>query len=177
MTALPKKASRGESNAASVEKSATEGSGSALSRRNVIIAGAVGAVTLTAAACSSSTSGGDGSPSGGASGGSPENGGDTSTKGLVIAKTSEVPVGSAALVPADGTTFMVTQPTEGKFVCHSGICTHLGCPLTEVQGDDAVCPCHGSRFNIFSGDVERGPATANLAPINISVSNGEIRKA
>jgi nitrite reductase/ring-hydroxylating ferredoxin subunit/uncharacterized membrane protein len=41
-------------------------------------------------------------------------------------------------------------------------CSHRGCPLSagEVEGESVTCPCHGSRFSLRDGSIERGPATA-----------------
>ncbi|MDQ4049761.1 MAG: Rieske (2Fe-2S) protein [Actinomycetota bacterium] len=41
-------------------------------------------------------------------------------------------------------------------------CSHRGCLLSdgEIDGEDVVCACHGSRFRLDDGSVQRGPATA-----------------
>src|SRR3954469_12447629 len=41
-------------------------------------------------------------------------------------------------------------------------CSHRGCSLSggELDGESITCPCHGSRFSVRDGAVERGPATA-----------------
>ena len=41
-------------------------------------------------------------------------------------------------------------------------CSHRGCPLSggEVEGESVTCPCHGSRFSLVDGSIERGPATS-----------------
>jgi nitrite reductase/ring-hydroxylating ferredoxin subunit/uncharacterized membrane protein len=41
-------------------------------------------------------------------------------------------------------------------------CSHRGCSLSggTVDGETIQCPCHGSRFSVRDGSVERGPATA-----------------
>ena len=39
-------------------------------------------------------------------------------------------------------------------------CTHLGCTVN-IQQDEFVCPCHGSRFDI-AGNVLKGPAAKAL---------------
>ena len=41
-------------------------------------------------------------------------------------------------------------------------CSHRGCLLSsgEVEGESITCPCHGSRFDLRDGSIERGPATA-----------------
>jgi nitrite reductase/ring-hydroxylating ferredoxin subunit len=40
-------------------------------------------------------------------------------------------------------------------------CSHRGCPLSdgELDGEVVECGCHGSRFRLADGGVERGPAT------------------
>lgn len=41
-------------------------------------------------------------------------------------------------------------------------CSHRGCSLADGDVEDGVivCPCHGSRFDLRSGAIVRGPATA-----------------
>ena len=45
-----------------------------------------------------------------------------------------------------------------------GQCTHLGCRIERVVGDEVVCPCHGSRFR-SDGSVAAGPAARALKPL------------
>ncbi len=39
-------------------------------------------------------------------------------------------------------------------------CTHQGCSLAagELSGTTVTCACHGSQFDVTTGDVLRGPA-------------------
>ena len=39
-------------------------------------------------------------------------------------------------------------------------CTHQGCSLSDgdLSGDEVTCPCHGSVFNVKTGEVLQGPA-------------------
>ncbi len=41
-------------------------------------------------------------------------------------------------------------------------CSHRGCSLADGDVEDGaiVCPCHGSRFDLRSGEIRQGPATA-----------------
>jgi nitrite reductase/ring-hydroxylating ferredoxin subunit/uncharacterized membrane protein len=41
-------------------------------------------------------------------------------------------------------------------------CSHRGCSLAggKVEGEIIECPCHGSRFSVRDGSIDRGPATA-----------------
>jgi nitrite reductase/ring-hydroxylating ferredoxin subunit len=47
-----------------------------------------------------------------------------------------------------------------NFYAFGDTCTHQGCSLAdgELEGTTVTCPCHGSRFNVTTGDVLRGPA-------------------
>ena len=39
-------------------------------------------------------------------------------------------------------------------------CTHMGCSLAagELSGTTVTCECHGSQFDVTTGDILRGPA-------------------
>src|SRR5687767_9836660 len=47
-----------------------------------------------------------------------------------------------------------------SFYAFADMCTHQGCSLAdgELEGTTVTCPCHGSQFNVTTGDVLRGPA-------------------
>ena len=48
----------------------------------------------------------------------------------------------------------------------SSRCTHLGCRIERVDGGEAVCPCHGSRYRA-DGSVASGPATRPLVALRV----------
>ena len=52
-------------------------------------------------------------------------------------------------------------------------CTHLGCSLADgdLEGTVVTCPCHGSRFDVTTGDVLRGPARAPVRSYALRVAN------
>lgn len=45
-------------------------------------------------------------------------------------------------------------------------CTHLGCKLSRIEGEEVVCPCHGSRFNA-EGRPVKGPAADELKELSV----------
>ncbi len=114
----------------------------------------------------SSGDGGDAAGDGAASGDTAGSGGSGD-----IAK-SKVPVGSG-VIDAD-LKAVVTQPTEGDFKAFSNVCTHQGCPVTEISGDTIRCPCHGSQFSTKDGSVKRGPATKPLAAKKATVKGSKV---
>jgi Rieske Fe-S protein len=46
-------------------------------------------------------------------------------------------------------------------------CTHLGCSIKKVEGDQLVCACHGSRFAL-DGNVINGPANKPLEELRLT---------
>ena len=55
-------------------------------------------------------------------------------------------------------------------------CSHRGCPLSKSKLDGEVieCFCHGSRFRLKDGTVERGPATAPQPVYEVRESGGKV---
>ena len=142
-------------------------------RRAVLAVGVAGVAGVALAACSSGASS---SPT--TSAAAPTAAGSVSASasaaGALLTTTAAVPVGGARLAKGEGTTWLLAQPTAGEFVCHSGICTHEGCPLTEVSGNEGICQCHGSKFNADTGAVIQGPATKPLPKQSVTVSGGNV---
>lgn len=87
---------------------------------------------------------------------------------LTVAK-SDVPKGSGMI--KDG--YIVTQPAAGTFKAFSNICTHQGCPITQIQGDTITCNCHGSQFSL-DGSVKRGPADRPLTKAKITPDGSKL---
>jgi nitrite reductase/ring-hydroxylating ferredoxin subunit/uncharacterized membrane protein len=55
-------------------------------------------------------------------------------------------------------------------------CSHRGCSLAggTVDGDVVECPCHGSRFRLADGAIERGPATAPQPAFEVREQGGQV---
>jgi len=56
-------------------------------------------------------------------------------------------------------------------------CTHRGCSLGDgkLDGSTLQCACHGSRFDVTSGAVVRGPAENPVRSYPVTVANGEVQ--
>ena len=56
-------------------------------------------------------------------------------------------------------------------------CADQSCPLSGglLTGTTLMCQCHGSRFDVRTGDVARGPATAPLRMHAVREADGEVR--
>jgi nitrite reductase/ring-hydroxylating ferredoxin subunit len=64
-------------------------------------------------------------------------------------------------VELEGESVIVSRSeASGEACAIAATCSHLGGPLDEGkrEGDTVVCPWHGSRFDLCSGEVRGGPA-------------------
>ena len=95
-----------------------------------------------------------------------------------------VTLGSASSVSEGAMTAFKAEDREiavanvgGTFYAFNDICTHRRCPLSdgELDGTTLTCICHGSRFDISTGDVVRGPAQRALEVYPIRVEGDELR--
>lgn len=141
--------------------------------RRHVLTGAAGAAAgaCLLAACGASD---DGGAAGGASGDDGDGGGQ---EGGALTALADVPVGGAVLVTsASGLRVLVAQPVEGEVVAYSAVCTHQGCTVAP-DGAELVCPCHGSVFDLTSGEALEGPATEPLASFPVRVEGEDVVEA
>jgi Rieske Fe-S protein len=89
-----------------------------------------------------------------------------------VVSTADVPVGSGVIIAADQV--VVTQPTEGDVHVFTTTCTHSGCAVTQISADGIVCPCHGSVFDLTTGDVLGGPAPSPLPTVDFEVDGDQV---
>jgi nitrite reductase/ring-hydroxylating ferredoxin subunit len=68
---------------------------------------------------------------------------------------------------------------DGEFVAFGDVCTHQQCSLAEGDLDDTTvtCPCHGSEFDVRTGEVVSGPATEPEPSFEVVVEDGEVKVA
>ncbi|MFI7549965.1 Rieske (2Fe-2S) protein [Micromonospora sediminimaris] len=146
------------------------------SRRAVLTgAGAVGAAVVLAA-CGGEDDDGGAAPSPGPQVTNTGDAGGGDREGAQsLARTTDIPVGGGAVFAAQGV--VITQPTAGDFKGFDPVCTHQGCPVSNVDGGTINCTCHGSKFSIEDGSVTAGPATTPLPAKNIKVDGDQIALA
>jgi nitrite reductase/ring-hydroxylating ferredoxin subunit len=62
-------------------------------------------------------------------------------------------------IEADGNEILVIK-TGKIFTAIGNQCSHMGCKLSggKLDGTSVRCPCHGSEFNVITGEVVKGPA-------------------
>ncbi|MGD2140489.1 MAG: non-heme iron oxygenase ferredoxin subunit [Burkholderiales bacterium] len=92
-----------------------------------------------------------------------------------VADASAIAPGQWEQVDLDGTLVAVFN-VDGEFHAIEDICTHdgavlSGCPL---EGDEVVCPRHGARFSVKTGEVLAPPAWEPVATFPCKIENGKV---
>lgn len=89
---------------------------------------------------------------------------------------SELAPGQWRVVDVEGTQIVVFN-IDGDYHAIEDVCTHDGGQLTggEIQGDQIVCPRHGARFCIRTGEALTAPAYEATAKFPVRIQNGELQ--
>lgn len=84
--------------------------------------------------------------------------------------------GECRIVDADGTRIAVFN-LDGEFHAIEDVCTHDGGDLASGcrDGDVIVCPRHGARFSIRTGDALTAPAFEATAVFPVRVEAGVVQ--
>jgi 3-phenylpropionate/trans-cinnamate dioxygenase ferredoxin subunit len=66
---------------------------------------------------------------------------------------------------------------DGTLHAFDDLCTHQQCSLSEGDLDETIveCPCHGSRFDIRTGQAVNGPATDPVDVYEVREQDGSIQ--
>ena len=66
---------------------------------------------------------------------------------------------------------------DGKAYCTEDLCPHEDCFFTEVgvvEGMEVECACHGSKFNIETGENTAPPSTDDIKTFPAKIENGQV---
>lgn len=93
-----------------------------------------------------------------------------------VAKADAISVGKPVHIDIDGTGIAVFK-LEQNFYAIEDLCTHDGGKLTGgcIEDDQVVCPRHGARFSIKTGEALAGPAYEPTATFPVRVENGMVQ--
>ncbi len=87
---------------------------------------------------------------------------------------SKVGIGQAHFFEFQGHPSVVLQPSPGKFIALSAVCTHLGCIVEWRQREGTfLCPCHAGRFSP-EGKVLGGPPPRPLPSYPVRVGKDQV---
>jgi len=74
-----------------------------------------------------------------------------------------------------GTDIALTH-ADGEWLAFEDACTHHDCPLADgfLEGATIECACHGSIFDMRSGEVVRGPAAVAITVYAVRTEAGRV---
>jgi len=93
-----------------------------------------------------------------------------------VAASGDVEEGGLLEVDNRGEPVVIARRGSGLYT-FEGYCTHEECPLSEGQFVDfeIECYCHGSYFDIRTGEALVGPAVESLETYRTREQDGEIQ--
>jgi 3-phenylpropionate/trans-cinnamate dioxygenase ferredoxin subunit len=99
----------------------------------------------------------------------------TATRYVRVGKASDVPAGRAEVYDVEDRKIAVFRLEDG-FYAIEDICTHDGGPLAEgeIEEDQVICPRHGARFDIKTGEALTLPAVTPVESYPVRVDGNEL---
>lgn len=100
-----------------------------------------------------------------------------SSKFTDVGNEADFPAGTLVKVDAAGYPVLITRTADQKLCAIASVCSHAGGPLDEgkLDGTRVTCPWHNSVFDVCSGKVIHGPATAPQPSFEVQVEGGRVK--
>jgi 3-phenylpropionate/trans-cinnamate dioxygenase ferredoxin subunit len=95
---------------------------------------------------------------------------------IKAADVNELADGEAKRIDIDGRPIVLVKD-KGKFYAIEEACPHAGCSLadfSQVSEGEVECTCHGSKFNLKTGQVTNPPATEPLKTYPVLIEGGDV---
>jgi 3-phenylpropionate/trans-cinnamate dioxygenase ferredoxin subunit len=93
-----------------------------------------------------------------------------------VMPAAALPPGEPAVVELDDTNVAVFN-VDGEFFAIQDVCTHDGEELTggPMEGDQIICPRHGARFCVRTGEALSPPAYEPVHTFPVRVVDGMVQ--
>ena len=93
-----------------------------------------------------------------------------------VTAVEDMPAGERRLVDVDGTSIAVFN-IDGELYAIEDVCTHDGGDLASgcLDGDVIVCPRHGARFSVRTGEALSAPAYEPTSVFPVRVERGVVQ--
>ena len=93
----------------------------------------------------------------------------------LVGPVDALPPGGHRVVDVDGADVAVFN-VDGEYLAIEDLCTHDGEPLTggPVDGCEIICPRHGARFCLRTGNALTPPAYEPTAAFPVRVEDGKV---
>jgi 3-phenylpropionate/trans-cinnamate dioxygenase ferredoxin subunit len=94
---------------------------------------------------------------------------------VAVARVEDFPPGTVRTLEIEGTLIAVFN-LNGRFHAIEDLCSHEAETLSdgEIADDEIVCPRHGARFSILTGQALSPPAYEPVATFPVRVEGGMV---
>ena len=94
---------------------------------------------------------------------------------VVVAGAKGLGEGEMQVLEVRGNRIAVAN-VGGTFYAFDDTCTHLQCSLAggDLEETTVICPCHGSEFDVRSGEVLQGPAREPVETYETRIEGGNL---
>jgi len=84
--------------------------------------------------------------------------------------------GEHVVVDYDGTDIAVFK-IDDHYYAIEDVCSHDGAEIASgtLEGDEIICPRHGARFCVKTGEVRSAPAYENIACFAVRIAQGKVQ--
>lgn len=92
-----------------------------------------------------------------------------------VARVDEIAPGQKKIVEVDGIELVIVN-IDGAFYAMENVCTHDGGPVGEgkLDGCALICPRHGARFDVRTGEALTRPAFEAAPTYEARVQDGDV---
>lgn len=92
-----------------------------------------------------------------------------------LASIGDVKPGSMMHVEVKGQKVLLAN-VNGNYYAIGDVCMHRGCQLSkgELEGETVICPCHGSIYDLSTGNFLKGPTKKGEPRYDLKVEGSDI---
>jgi 3-phenylpropionate/trans-cinnamate dioxygenase ferredoxin subunit len=100
---------------------------------------------------------------------------EVTTGFVTVGRAEDLQEGGMKAFDVQGARIAVAN-VAGTFHAFDDTCTHRQCSLAEgdLEESTVICPCHGSEFDVRSGEVLEGPAREPVETYEVRVEGGNL---
>ena len=93
-----------------------------------------------------------------------------------VARADDFKPGGSKVVDVDDVQIAVFN-LDGEYFAIEDVCTHDYATLAggKIDGDQIICPRHGARFNIKTGEALTAPAYEPIPTFTVRVEDGMVQ--
>ena len=92
-----------------------------------------------------------------------------------LASTGDVKPNSMMQVVVSNQKILLSN-VNGNYYAISDVCMHRGCQLSKgkLEGETVTCPCHGSKYDLKTGNFLKGPTKKGEPKYELKVQDKDI---